>query len=99
MQSFLFREIPSCSLLFFLEWLPFGGIRYFRDGLSVLIRMAKVLELCELKEWQSRAGILKPKLKPTEAQPEKDAAFFLSAPEISVFVPRALTNWQAGRSS
>jgi hypothetical protein len=48
--------------------------------------MAKVLELCELKEWQSRAGILKPKLKPTEAQTEKDAAFFLSAPEISVFV-------------
>jgi hypothetical protein len=29
---------------------------------------------------------LKPKLKPTGLEPEKDAAFFLSAPEISVFV-------------
>jgi hypothetical protein len=47
--------------------------------------MAKLPRSCEVLEYQFEED-LKPKVKPKEDKTEKEAAFVLNAPEISVFV-------------
>jgi hypothetical protein len=48
--------------------------------------MEKLMKFCELKGAASPQRTLKPKIKMTEPEVQKDQTFFLSAPEISIFV-------------
>jgi len=80
---FRWTHFLNCSRISRISWV---NLRAFHDRTSVLILIANHPDICELIGWHIKEHVLKPKVKPAGLEPEKDATFFLSAPEISVFV-------------
>jgi len=58
----------------------------FPVWISVIALIARGSEFCDKNRSAKRHPRVKPKLQLSQADPQEDPAFFLSAPEISVFV-------------